>query len=55
MQNTNAIKMQYVEIQKSAAQSEIQSKAIKASELHARKESFLRIAESVKQQLGFIM
>ena len=55
IQNTNAIKMQYVEIQKSAAQAEIQSMAIKASEVHARKESFLRIAESVKQQLGFIM
>ncbi len=55
VQNTNAIKMQYVEIQKSAAQAEIQSITIKASELHARKESFLRIAESVKQQLGFIM
>jgi len=55
MQNTNAIKMQYIEIQKSAAQAEIQSHAIKATELHARKESFLRIAESVKQQLGFIM
>jgi hypothetical protein len=54
-QNTNAIKMQYIEIQKSAAQAEIQSHAIKATELHARKESFLRIAESVKQQLGAIM
>jgi hypothetical protein len=52
VQNTNAIKMQYVEIQKSAAQAEIQTHAIKASELHARKESFLRIADSVKQQLG---
>ena len=55
IQNTNAIKMQYVEIQKSAAQAEIQSHAIQATEVHARKESFLRIAESVKQQLGTIM
>lgn len=55
IQNTNAIKMQYIEIQKSAAQAEIQTHAIKATELHARKESFLRIAESVKQQLGSIM
>jgi hypothetical protein len=55
VQNTNAIKMQYVEIQKSAAQAEIQTHAIKATEVHARKESFLRIAESVKQQLGTIM
>lgn len=54
-QNTAAIKMQYVEIQKSATQATIQAEAIRASELHARKESFLRIAESVKQQLGVIM
>jgi hypothetical protein len=54
-QNTEAIKLQYVEIQKSATQAVIQSEAISATELHARRESFLRIAESVKQQLGFIM
>ncbi len=53
-QNTDAIKMQYVEIQKSAEQAVIQSKAIRASELHARKQSFLQTAESVKQQLGAI-
>jgi len=55
MQNTDAIKMQYIEIQKSAAQAEIQSEAIKASELHARRESFLRIWESVREQLGATM
>jgi hypothetical protein len=54
-QNTAAIKLQYVEIQKSATQAVIQAEAISASELHARRESFLRIAESVKQQLGAIM
>jgi hypothetical protein len=54
MQNTDAIKMQYVEIQKSADQAVIQSEAIRASEMHARKQSFLQIAESVKQQLGAI-
>lgn len=54
-QNTAALKMQYVEVQKSAEQAVIQSDAIRASELHARKESFLRIAESVKEQLGVIM
>lgn len=54
-QNTAAIKMQYVEIQKSAEQAVIQSEAIRASEMHARKESFLRIAESVKHQLGVIV
>ncbi len=55
MQNTDAIKMQFVEIQKSAVQAEIQAEAIKATELHARKESFLRIADNVRQQLGAIM
>ena len=54
MQNTDAIKMQYVEIQKSADQAEIQAEAIKASEVHARRQSFLQVAESVKQQLGGI-
>lgn len=54
-QNTAAIKMQYVEIQRSAEQAEIQSEAIRASEQHARRESFLRIAQSVSAQLGAIM
>lgn len=54
MQNTDAIKMQYVEIQKSAEQAVIQSEAIRASELHARRQAFLQVAESVKQQLGAI-
>ena len=52
MQNTDAIKMQYVEIQKSAEQAVIQSEAIKASEMHARKQSFVQISEIVRQQLG---
>ena len=47
--------MQYLEIQKSAEQAVIQTEAIRASEFHARRESFLRIAESVKAQLGTIM
>jgi hypothetical protein len=54
MQNTDAIKMQYIEIQKSADQAVIQSESIRASEMHARKQSFLHIAEAVKQQLGSI-
>lgn len=53
-QNTAALKMQFIEVQKSADQAVIQSEAIRASELHAKRESFLRIAESVKQQLGGI-
>lgn len=53
-QNTAAIKMQYVEIRKSAEQAAIQSEAIRASEQHARKQSFLQTAEVVRQQLGHI-
>lgn len=53
--NTEAIIMQHAEIQKSADQAVIQAVAIQASELHARRESFLKIAESVKQQLGAIL
>ena len=54
MQNTDAIKMQYVEIQKSAEQAVIQSEAIRASELHARRQAFVHVTESVRQQLGTI-
>ena len=54
-QNTDAIKMQYIEIQKSAEQAAIQAEATKASEVHARRESFLRIADAVKDQLGATM
>lgn len=54
-QNTEAIKMQHVEIQKTAEQAEIQAEAIRATELHTRKESFLQLADMVKQHLGAIM
>ena len=53
--NTLAISRQNEVILQSAEQAVIQSRSIVASELHARKESFLKIAESVKQQLGAIM
>ncbi len=55
MLNTQAISKQNEVIRQSAQQSVIQSRAIAATELHARKESFLKIAASVKQQLGAIM
>ncbi len=55
MLNTQAISKQNEVIQQSAEQAVIQSRSIEASELHARKTSFLEIAESVKQQLGAIM
>ncbi|MBT4522966.1 MAG: hypothetical protein HOC23_23440 [Halieaceae bacterium] len=53
--NTEAMKMQFVEIQKSTEQATLQSQAILASEMHQRKESFLLIAEAVKTQLGSII
>jgi len=55
MHNTEAIRLQYVEMQKASEQAVIQTKTIAASELHARKDSFLSISDSVMQQLGAIM
>ncbi|MDG1444452.1 MAG: hypothetical protein P8R02_17375 [Pseudomonadales bacterium] len=54
-QNTEAIKMQYVEIQKSADQATIQAEATQDTAFHARQESFLRTYEIVKEQLGAII
>lgn len=54
-QNTDAMKMQFVEIQKSAEQAAEQTKAIARSELHQRRESFLKLAELVRTQLGSIV
>lgn len=53
--NTQAISRQNEVIRQSAEQAVIQSQSIVATEFHVRKESFLKIAESVKQQLGAIM
>jgi hypothetical protein len=54
-QNTEAMKMQFVEIQKSAEQAVAQTEAIARSELHQRRESFLKIAELVRTQLGTVV
>jgi hypothetical protein len=54
-QNTDAMKMQFVEIQKSAEQAVAQTEAIARSELHQRRESFLKIAEVVRTQLGTVV
>ena len=53
-QNTDALRAQAVEIQRSAEQAVIQSENLAASELHQRQEAFLRIADSVSRQLGSI-
>ena len=53
-QNTAALQAQAVEISRSAEQAVIQSKNLAASEVHARQEAFLQIAQSVRGQLGSI-
>src|SRR5262245_37038012 len=52
--NTEALQDQLREIQRSAEQAVIQSETIAAAEVHARQETFLRIAQSVRAQLGTI-
>ncbi len=54
-QNTDAMKMQFVEIQRSAEQAVAQTDAIARSELHQRRESFLKIADVVRSQLGTVV
>ena len=53
--NTAALRAQSEQIQLSARQAVRQSELIEANELHARQETFLRIATQVRGQLGTIM
>ena len=53
-QNTEALQMQFQEIQRSAEQAVRRTETIAASERHARQETFMRIADQVKRQLGGI-
>ena len=53
-QNTEALRAQAVEIKRTAEQAIIQSGQMAASELHARQEAFLRLASTVRNQLGAI-
>jgi hypothetical protein len=50
--NTAMLSQQLEVMRQSAAQAEVQSRAIAADELHSRQDTFLRIAEMVSQQLG---
>jgi hypothetical protein len=52
--NTEALQHQLREIQRSAEQAVIQSQTIAAAEVHARQETFLKIAQNVRAQLGTI-
>lgn len=54
-QNTEVLKMQSLEMQRSVEQASIQATAISESEMHARREAFLRTHDIVKQQLGIIL
>ncbi|MCC5886397.1 MAG: hypothetical protein JJT88_08180 [Gammaproteobacteria bacterium] len=53
-QNTDALRMQFQEIQRSAEQAVRRTETIAASERHARQETFMRIADQIKRQLGGI-
>ena len=51
-ENTKTIQMQLAEMRRTAEQAEIQSRAIAADELHSRQDTFMRVVEMVKEQLG---
>jgi hypothetical protein len=53
-QNTEALHAQALQIGRTAEQAIIQSEKLAASELHARQEAFLQIAQLVRAQLGAI-
>ncbi len=52
--NTSAVRAQLYEMRRTAEQSEVQSRAIAADELHSRQDTFMRVAEMVNEQLGTI-
>ena len=54
-QNTEAMKMQFVEIQRSAEQATVQAEATARAEMHQRRESFLKLAELIRTQLGYVV
>src|SRR5262245_58057607 len=51
-ENTTMLSRQLEVMRETAAQAEVQSRAIAADELHSRQDTFLRIAEMVSEQLG---
>ncbi len=53
-QNTAALHQQYEELKRAAEQAENQAKAISANELHARRDTFLRVAELTIEELNAI-
>lgn len=53
-QNSAALKLQSEAMQKSAEQAEIQARAIRANELHARQDTFVDLYAMVNRQLGVL-
>ncbi|MFP6837537.1 MAG: hypothetical protein VB948_15685 [Pseudomonadales bacterium] len=53
-QNTQALRAQAEEIQRTAEQAVIQSQKVVESEVHARQDTFLQIVKSLRGQLGSI-
>ena len=53
-QNTEALRAQATEIQRTAEQAIKQTENLAASELHARQETFLQISNSVRSQLSSV-
>lgn len=53
-QNTATLSAQLEVMHRSAEQAELQSRAIAADELHSRQDTFLRVADMVREQLGVI-
>ena len=50
--SSRAIHLQYQEMRRTAENAEIQARAIHGTELHARQEAFLRLAQLIHQQLA---
>jgi hypothetical protein len=53
-ENTATLSAQLEVMHRSAEQAEVQSRAIAADELHSRQDTFLRVADMVREQLGVI-
>jgi hypothetical protein len=53
-QNTEAIRMQYDILRKSAEQAEVQARAITLNEMHQHRETFLKVVDIVFNQMGVI-
>ncbi len=51
-QNTEALRQQSQELKRAAEQAELQARAISANELHARRDTFLRVADLTTEELG---